>query len=76
VAWLKLLALDDDLAKAAPKTLRTGSCPPPPRGTQGDAARQPGRCHIRKGDLLLVGVQRLLEGGQKRSSGQAENYAC
>lgn len=25
-------------------------------------------------DLLLVGVQRLLEGGQQRSSGQAENY--
>ena len=27
------------------------------------------------GDLLLVGVQRLLQGGQQRSSGQAENYA-
>jgi hypothetical protein len=30
VAWLKLLALDSDLAKAAPKTLRTGSCRLPP----------------------------------------------
>jgi hypothetical protein len=36
--------------------------------------RAKGAC-ILKGDLLLIGVQRLLEGGQKRSSGQAENYA-
>jgi len=32
LAWLKLLALDGDLARAEPKTLRpvTGSCTPPP----------------------------------------------
>ena len=30
VAWLRLLALDGPLAKAEPKTLRPGSCTPPP----------------------------------------------
>ena len=30
LAWLKLLALDGDLAKAEPKTLRPGSCTPQP----------------------------------------------
>ena len=29
LAWLKLLALDGDLAKAEPKTLRCASCTPP-----------------------------------------------
>ena len=30
LAWMKLLALDGDLARAEPKTLRPGSCTPPP----------------------------------------------
>jgi hypothetical protein len=30
LAWLKLLALDGDLAKAEPKTLRPASCTPRP----------------------------------------------
>jgi hypothetical protein len=30
LAWLKLIALDGDLAKAEPKTLRPASCTPPP----------------------------------------------
>ena len=30
LAWLKLLALDGDLAKAEPKTLRYACCTPPP----------------------------------------------
>jgi hypothetical protein len=30
LAWLKLLALDGDLARAEPKTLRPGCCTPPP----------------------------------------------
>jgi hypothetical protein len=30
LAWLKLLALDGDLAKAEPKTLQIACCTPPP----------------------------------------------
>jgi hypothetical protein len=30
LAWLKLLALDGDLAKAEPRTLRSGCCTPRP----------------------------------------------
>ena len=30
LAWLKLLALDGDLARAEPKTLRPRCCTPPP----------------------------------------------
>jgi len=37
LAWLKLLALDDDLARAEPKTLRPGSCTPPPAWSTADA---------------------------------------
>ena len=38
LAWLKLLALDGDLAKAEPKTLRYASCTPPPAWSAADAA--------------------------------------
>jgi hypothetical protein len=36
LAWLKLLALDGDLARAEPKTLRPGSCTPPPGWSAAD----------------------------------------
>ena len=38
LAWLKLLALDGDLAKAEPKTLRPVNCTPPPAWCAADAA--------------------------------------
>jgi hypothetical protein len=38
LAWLKLLALDGDLANAEPKTLRSRSCTPPPAWSAADAA--------------------------------------
>jgi hypothetical protein len=45
------------------------------RGPSGQSRRWAGSC-IHAGGLFFVGVQRLLQGGQYRSSGQAENYAC
>jgi hypothetical protein len=38
LSWLKLLALDGDLAKAEPKTCATASCTPPPAWSGAGAA--------------------------------------
>ena len=38
LAWLKLLALDGDLAKAEPKALRPVNCTPPPASSAAGAA--------------------------------------
>ena len=38
LSWLKLLALDGDLARAEPKTLRYRLCTPPPASSAADAA--------------------------------------
>jgi hypothetical protein len=38
-AWLKLTALDGDLARAEPKTLRPASCASPPAWSAADAAK-------------------------------------
>ena len=42
LAWLKLLALDGDLARAGPRTLRTGCCTPP----TASCAAADGACEI------------------------------
>ncbi len=52
LAWLKLVALDGDLAKAEPKTLRPGCCTPPPVWSAADGgaalkSRRPGRGPMR-----------------------------
>ena len=59
LAWLKLLALDGDLARAEPKTLRYGSCTPPPPGARAAPLSQnPGHLAVGRCDHHRVAAHR------------------
>jgi hypothetical protein len=60
LAWLKLLALDGDLARAEPKTLRPGAARRRPAGARGPAAppEDPGILAVGRGDHGRVAAHR------------------
>ena len=59
-AWLKLLALDGDLAKAEPKALRYRCCTPRPAGPRRPetAPENPGHLAMGRGDHSCVAAYR------------------
>jgi hypothetical protein len=50
LAWLQLLALDRDLAKASPRPCATGSCTPPPAWPAASAGATSNPRHLALGD--------------------------